>query len=145
MEEHVQNKNWFGRNWKWVVPVGGCLTIIIVGIFVLGAAVFTGINAFKNATPYEHAVTQAKLNPLVQEKLGDSIDTYGMFSGNLNYTNGKSVADISIPIEGETGKGTLYVVGEKIDDQWDYDALYVIIKDTEEKIDLLETVSLEAD
>ena len=29
MEEQKQ-KSWLGKNWPWVVPVGGCLTLIIV-------------------------------------------------------------------------------------------------------------------
>jgi len=40
MNEHTQQKNWFVRNWLWVVPVGGCLTIILLFVLGVGAIFF---------------------------------------------------------------------------------------------------------
>ena len=38
--EEVKQKSWFGRNWVWVVPLGGCLTIIALFVLGIGALVF---------------------------------------------------------------------------------------------------------
>ncbi len=38
--ENAQQKSWFGRNWRWVLPVGGCLTVILLFVFGIGALFF---------------------------------------------------------------------------------------------------------
>ena len=36
----TEERSWWSRNWKWVVPVGGCFTFIIIGVLALGGAIF---------------------------------------------------------------------------------------------------------
>ncbi len=135
----VQNqKSWWGRNWPWVLPVGGCLTVILLLVFGVGAIFFGVSNALKNSTPYEYAVELASNHPEVIATLGDDIETDGMFSGNISLNNGAGEADLKIPIKGYKGKGTLVVLGEKYDDEWIYEELYVLIKENGEKINLLD-------
>ncbi|HEV2762364.1 MAG TPA: hypothetical protein VGV38_05155, partial [Pyrinomonadaceae bacterium] len=44
-------KNWWGRNWKWVVPTG-CLGLLVgVGLFV-AAIVFIALSAVKATEVY---------------------------------------------------------------------------------------------
>jgi len=50
--EVQQKKSWWGRNWPWVLPVGGCLTVILLLVFGVGAIFFGVTNALKNSTPY---------------------------------------------------------------------------------------------
>ena len=140
MNQHVEQKSWFGRNWLWVVPVGGCLTVILLFIFGLGAIFFGVTKALKNSTPYEYAIVQAKNNVNVIELLGEPIETNGIMQGEISLHNNTGKVDIKIPIKGPKGKGSVIVVGEKIDGEWVYEELYVLIKETSERINLLSKV-----
>ncbi|MBN4058037.1 hypothetical protein JYT34_01215 [Olleya sp. AH-315-K02] len=140
MNEHVQQKNWFTRNWLWVIPVGGCLTIICLFVFGVGAIFFGVTNVLKNSTPYEYSVELASNNSDVIQLLGEPIETHGIMSGNISIQNNSGEVDISIPIKGSKGKGTVIVIGEKIDGEWFYEELYVLIKETNEKINLLNKI-----
>ena len=141
MKEQHQ-KSWFNRNWMWAVPVGGCgcgcLLIILFFVFGIGAA-FLGISSLvESSTPVEHALSKAKENTKVIELLGESLETYGIPSGNISLNNNDGEVDFSIPIRGEKGEGTLVVRGLKTNGEWIYEDLYVRIKETQEEINLLE-------
>ncbi|MBN4070539.1 hypothetical protein JYT76_02545 [Olleya sp. AH-315-F22] len=140
MNEQVQQKNWFTRNWLWVIPVGGCLTIICLFVFGVGAIFFGITNVLKNSTPYEYSVELASNNSDVIQLLGEPIETHGIMSGNISIQNNSGEVDISIPIKGSKGKGTIIVIGEKIGGEWFYEELYVLIKETNEKINLLNKI-----
>ena len=99
MKEHIQ-KSWFGRNWLWFVPVGGCLTIILLFIFGIGALFFGVSEVLSNSTPYEYAVEQASNDSRVIEYLGKPIETAGIMRGNISIKNGSGEVDISIPLKG---------------------------------------------
>ena len=140
MNEVTQQKGWFGRNWLWVVPVGGCLTIILLFIFGIGAVIFGVSNAITNSSPYEYAVDQASNHSIVIELLGDPIETAGMLSGNISLNDDGGIVDFTIPLKGPKGKGSVTIKGEKIDGEWIYEELYVLIKETNEKINLLNKI-----
>lgn len=135
--ENLKQKSWFGRNWPWVVPVGGCLTVVLFFVFGIGALFFGVSKAIKDSTPVEYAMELVENNVEVKKVLGHNIEVDGMFNGNLSLTNDDGIIDISIPIKGEKGNGKLIIKGEKYDGEWIYEDLYVRIKDTHEKINLL--------
>ncbi|GAA3600339.1 cytochrome c oxidase assembly factor Coa1 family protein [Flavivirga amylovorans] len=136
--EDIKRKSWFGRNWPWVLPVGGCLTIII--LFALGAgAIFFGVSKiFKSSAPYTYAVERAFENEDVIDFLGEPLETDGIISGNISLKNDEGEADFEIPIAGKNGDGSIIVVANKINDEWVYEKLYVLIKETKEEINLLD-------
>lgn len=136
----TQQKSWFGRNWLWVVPVGGCLAVILLLVFGVGAAVFGVTKLLKNSEPYEYAVKQATANEALITIIGEPIETDGMMQGSLNYSNGKGSADITIPLKGPNGKASVSVKGENADEEWIYEELYITIKETGEQINLLDKV-----
>ena len=138
MNEYVQQKSWFSRNWIWVVPTGGCLLIIILFAFGIGAAIFGVSKIFTSSAPYEYAVEQASKNPNVIELLGDPVETAGIMQGNISTTNDSGEVNIKIPLKGPKGKGSVTIKGKKINGEWFYEELYVIIKETNEKINLLD-------
>ncbi|WP_353777320.1 cytochrome c oxidase assembly factor Coa1 family protein [Winogradskyella sp. 3972H.M.0a.05] len=137
MEQHKQ-KSWFGRNWPWVLPVGGCLIVILLFVFGVGAVIFGATKMISGSEPYEYAVTTAKTNETVINILGDNIEPDGMMSGNISYSNNDGEADITIPIKGSKGEGSVSVKAQKTDGEWYYEALYVTIKETGEQVNLLD-------
>ena len=131
-------KSWFSRNWIWAVPGCGCLGVILVIVFGVGATFFGIRNFVKNSTPYEYAVAQATTNLDVIEILGDPVETDGVMSGDISIQNKGGNANFTVPIKGFNGLGTLVVSAERFDGKWVYEDLYVIIKETQERINLLE-------
>ena len=137
MEQHKQ-KSWFGRNWPWVLPVGGCLAVILLFVFGVGAAIFGVSKMISGSAPYEYAVEMAKNDERVISFLGENIEPDGMMNGNISLNNNDGEADIIIPLKGSKGKGSVSVKGQKTDGEWYYEELYVTIKETNKKINLLD-------
>ena len=138
--EVQKQKTWLGRNWPWLIPVGGCLTVILLFVFGIGAIFFGVTKALKNATPYQYSVELAKNNAEVIAILGDPVETVGMLSGNVSLDTEGGNADFQIPLKGPKGKAKLFVKAEKFDGEWTYQEIYVLIKETSEQINLLDKV-----
>ncbi|ETN94652.1 Cytochrome oxidase complex assembly protein 1 [Zhouia amylolytica] len=139
MNELSPKKSWWGRNWKWVIPAGGCLTIIIFIVVFIGTVFFGVSTMMKSSTPYEEAITRVKENKQIIEALGEPIVQEGMIQGKINYENDHGDIDIKVPLEGAKGKASLYIVGTKQGDTWNYSDMYIVIKATGETIFLLES------
>lgn len=136
--EEIKQKSWFGRNWPWLVPVGGCLTVILIFVFGM-IAVYLGVSkTIENSTPYEYALVKASNNSEVSALLGKPIEANGIFKGNISIKNDGGEADMEIPIRGSEGNGFIIVVAERIQKEWIYEKLYVIIKESNEEINLLD-------
>ncbi len=139
MEENSDHRSWFGRNWKWVVPSGGCLLIIILFIAFAGT-LFVGVTSmFKDSQPYKEAVLKAQNNEIVIDALGEPIETHGMVSGGINYSDGEGHTNLEIPIKGPKGKALIIVVADKYTEVWEYQTMEVTLEDTGETIPLLIT------
>jgi hypothetical protein len=126
---------WFGRNWKWVVPVGCLLPVL----FLAGCAVaifFFVIGALKQSDVYKTALTRAQTNPAVIEAIGSPISQTGIVSGSSNVSGATGEANLSIPLSGPRGKATLYVEAKKSADVWLFQTLVVKIQNTGQQIDL---------
>ncbi len=134
MEYSIQ-KSWFRRNWKWFVPTLGCGTIIILIIIgVIGIFSLIG-----GSEPSTYGLEKAAKNSRVIDLLGEPIEKYGIPTGEMTYNSSSgSRADIFIPIKGPKGKGSLIIKGRKESDVWEYQELYVLIKESNEKINLLD-------
>jgi hypothetical protein len=131
--------SWWSRNWKWFVPVGGCggcLFFILIGVVFFSSILFAVFGALKSSDVYKTALGRAKANPQVVAALGTPIEDGMLVSGNTNTNGASGHADLSIPISGPKGKGTIYAVAEKSAGQWSYSRLEVEIDKTKERIDL---------
>ncbi len=137
MEDQSPQKSWFSRNWGWVVPLGGCLTVIILFFIFLGSVIFGVSELMTGSDPYKEALVKVQQDEYVIEILGEPIETDGIMQGELSFKNNTGKADISIPIKGPDGEARVYLVGTKQNDLWTYTEMYVIISETEEQIDLL--------
>jgi len=138
MNEHIRQKSWFQRNWGWVIPVGGCLTVILLLVTGVGAAIFGLSKIFKESAPYAYAIDRASNDPDVIKLLGDDIASDGIMKGNISLKNDNGKANITIPIKGTKGVGTVTIIGKKTDGTWTYKTLFVTIKETNEQINLLD-------
>ena len=131
-----QESNWFGRNWKWAVPVG-CLGILIAGCVFVVLLVSVVFGFIKSSDAYTEAVSRAQASPAVAEALGTPIEPGFFVTGNINVSGSSGQADLAIPISGPKGSATLYAQATKSAGQWSYSLLQVSVSATDEQINLL--------
>ena len=130
------SSTWLGRNWKWLLPAGILLLLLLLAIFV-GGILFIVETSFRHSDCYVQALVRARADPQVVEKLGQPIEAGWTAAGSINISGSSGNADISIPISGPKGKGTLYVVAKKSAGRWEFQTLQVEINGEQERINLL--------
>jgi hypothetical protein len=128
--------NWWQGNWKWFVPVGCFSMLLLFVAFVVSIALIV-FSAVKATDVYKDALARAKVSPSVIQMLGSPIKEGFLVSGNTNVNGASGEANLSIPISGPKGKGTIYVAANKSLGEWNYSGLVVEIEKTHERIDLL--------
>jgi len=104
--------------------------------FVVSIALIV-FSAVKSTDVYRDALARAKAHPSVIEILGSPIKEGFLVSGNTNVNGASGEANLSIPISGPKGKGTIYVAANKSLGKWNYSGLIVEIEKTHQRIDLL--------
>ena len=96
-------------------------------------------SAVKSTDVYKDAFARAKVHPTVVEALGLPVTEGFLVSGNTNVNGASGEANLSIPIAGPKGKGTIYVAAKKSVGQWTYSGLVVEIAKTHQRINLLQS------
>jgi hypothetical protein len=131
-----QQKGWFGRNWKWFVPVG-CLSIVVVAGAVVAAGVYFIFGTIKSSDVYQQALAKARSNQAVVRELGEPIEPGWWVSGTINVSNDSGNADVKIPVSGPKKSGAVYATAIKKQGKWDISALEVGIEGETKRINLL--------
>ena len=132
------NSTWLARNWKWLLPAAILLLFLLFASFV-GGILFIVESSFRHSDSYVQALARARANPQVVEKLGQPIEAGWTASGSINVSGSTGDADISVPISGPKGKGTLYVVAKKSAGRWEFQTLQFEFEGERDRIDLLRT------
>lgn len=132
-----ERTHWWGRNWKWFVPTG-CLGMLLLAagfVFVIVSIVF---GAMKSSDAYKTALAKVQADPRVVNTLGSPIRDGFFVSGTTNVSGSSGHADLTVPISGPKGKGTIYFVATKFAGEWSFSKLIVEVGKTGERIDLTE-------
>jgi hypothetical protein len=137
MTSEPVRKNWLQRNWKWFVPVG-CLTLLALFAAFILVVVVGAFAAIKSSDVVKDGLRRAQENPDVILALGEPVEDRWWVSGSINTTGSSGEADISVPLKGPKGKGTLYIVANKEAGEWIYQRLEVEVDGGSERINLLE-------
>lgn len=90
----------------------------------------------KQTDVYQTALARAKADQRVTDALGTPISEGWYLSGSTKVSGGSGEANLSIPISGPRGKGTIYAVATKFAGEWTYSKLAVKIDSSGETIDL---------
>lgn len=130
---------WWSRNWKWFVPTGCCLTPLVLLAAFVAFLVFSVGGVLKHSDAYKNAVARAKADSRVTSALGTPISEGWFVSGSVHTSLGSGDANLTIPISGPKGKGTITAVASKSGGEWTYSKLEVKIDGSGETIDLMET------
>ena len=131
-----QQKGWFGRNWKWFVPVG-CLSVVLVAVVFVAAVAYLAFGSIKSTYVYQEAIAKTRSNAAVVRELGEPIEPGWLISGRINVNESSGNADVSIPVSGPKKSGRVYVSAVKKLGKWDFSALEVEIEGKTERINLL--------
>jgi Cytochrome oxidase complex assembly protein 1 len=125
-------KGWLARNWiKLLAGVFLFLLLLGFGIFALV------MGAIRSSDAATESVLRAQSNPLIVQLLGSPIKEGWFVGGSINVTTDAGDADLSVPISGPKGEGTVYVTGHKSAGTWSYSQMLAAIEGSSEKIDLL--------
>jgi hypothetical protein len=102
-------------------------------VFIIISIVF---GAMKSSDAYKIALAKAQADPQVVNALGSPIKGGFFVSGNTNVSGSSGHADLTVPISGPNGKGTIYFVASKFGGEWTFSKLVVEVGKTGERIDL---------
>jgi hypothetical protein len=130
------SRSWFARNALWVVPVG-CLGVLAALAAFAGLVLTIAMGSVKATDAYREAVDRAKASPQVLAALGEPVKVGWFVSGKVNVSGPSGDAELSIPLSGPQGKGTLYATARKQAGRWRYEVLEVEVEGRKDRIDLM--------
>lgn len=110
--------------------------LLAAGFVVVIASILFG--AMKSSDVYKAALAKAKADPRVVAALGSPITDGFFISGKTNVSGTSGHADLTVPISGPKGKGTIYFVASKFAGEWTFSKLIVEVEKTGERIDLVQ-------
>ena len=117
--------------------IGGVTFIVVVGCVV---GIFAGvISLFRDSDVAQEALARAQRDPQVEAALGRPLEI-GWFlpTGSLRTdAGGGGQVDLTLPISGPRGSGTLIISGVRTRGVWVYDRMIVTVNGTGQRIDLL--------
>lgn len=132
--------NWWSRNWKWFVPVTGLLLLLVViAFFASISAAVRGV--MRNTEPYRFVMERVERDPRVGEALGKPISEGWMPTGNVKVHNGTGQCDLTVPLGGPKGKGSVRVIGTSAAGIWTYTTVEFRPDGSGARIDLLPLAS----
>lgn len=83
------------------------------------------------------AVAQAESNAAVTQSIGSPLKVGWIVSGNVQVVNSDGHAELSVPVSGPKGSGTLYVEAKKRSGIWRLTFLEFAPKDGGERVKLI--------
>ncbi len=117
----------------------GCFSIALLFVAFVASVVVIVFSAVKSTDVYKDALARAKAQPAVIEALGSPIREGFLVSGNTNVNGASGEANLSIPVFGPKGTGTIYVSATKSLGRWNYSGLVAEIEKTHQRINLLQS------
>lgn len=132
----VKQKNWLQHSWKWMLP----LVIISILTFTLFFSMTAGhlgdfTKAYAEPQLFEGAKDIAQQNKKVTELLGklEPVEKMAILEGDIEYSDENNHVTLSVKIIGATGKATMDVIANLINDAWEYQKIAIRIKNPPKK------------
>lgn len=134
--ELVSPPSWWKRNWKWALPTGGCLTILVIAIVVVVSGLYSFAEGIKSDVGYDPVVEAVSKNQDVIEIIGEPITSKGLESFNIKINNGVRTNNITISIEGPNGDGVIHLMTLGKDKDLTYQKIEVSIEGSDQIIEI---------
>ncbi|PKD17303.1 hypothetical protein APR41_18570 [Salegentibacter salinarum] len=133
----LQQKSWWNRNWKWVLPIFG---IIFISIAVFFSSNMDGVaadlaQAYADTELYNNALVKVKTDQKAKVLLGDiePIDKMAILEGHVEYSSDNKSVYSSVRIVGTKGKANMDISADRINNKWKYNEISIRIKNPPEK------------
>jgi hypothetical protein len=123
-EAPMQQKGWFSRNWKWLLPVGCLVPLMCCGVFGLGTYL-TVSKVIQGSPAFVEAMEKVNQSPEVASLIGTPVTPGFGISGEMNDKNGEGTANFTVPLTGTKGNGTLHVVAHGSGGKWEFSRIDV--------------------
>ncbi|WP_299766910.1 cytochrome c oxidase assembly factor Coa1 family protein [uncultured Dokdonia sp.] len=136
MEEEIR-QSWWKRNWKWALPSGGCLTILIIIAIIIGVT-FNSLAKSTSIVAYINVVTELQGNTEVAQALGKPIE---ILEEGYDPEVSKDHLDVQMQLDGQKADGTLIVKADKIDGKWVYSMCTITVEGTNQVIDIKDALN----
>jgi hypothetical protein len=107
-------------------------------IVFVGSIALIVFSAMKSSDVCKDVLARTKTHPAVIEALGSPVTEGFLVSGNTNVNGASEEANLSVPLSGVKGKGTIYVAATKSLGRWNYSGLVLEIERTHQRIDFLQ-------
>lgn len=91
----------------------GCLGAVIAVLAIVGFTFFGIRKMATSSEAYQDSIAAIEANPAALEALGTPIEPGFLVQASYKIENGNESIDMSVPVSGPKGKGTLRVVGSK--------------------------------
>lgn len=119
---------------RWVViGCSGLLLLVVVGVASIVSLVMGSI---KKSGAFQEALEKARSHPAAVAALGEPIVSGFFITGSIHVEGSSGEANLSIPLRGPRGKGTLYVEATKRADRWEFALLELEVTGQVERIDI---------
>ncbi|MGV8815798.1 MAG: cytochrome c oxidase assembly factor Coa1 family protein [Gelidibacter sp.] len=140
--ELIEQKSWWKRNWKWLVPVGGII-LISLGIFInsgMGGIITDFAQSYSDTELYENALLKVNNDPKINKLLGEiePLGKMAILEGQTEYSNNNQSVNSTVRIIGKKGKAKMDIIAGRINDEWKYSKINVRIKNPPEKKQTIE-------
>jgi hypothetical protein len=118
----------------WLVT--GCGVMAAAGIAFFVAIFVIVLGSMRSSAPYKDALRTVRADDRARTILGTPIEAGYFSSGSISTTNTDGNVDLTIPVSGPKGKGSVHIRGTKTNGRWSYSQLELTPK-TGPPIDLL--------
>jgi Cytochrome oxidase complex assembly protein 1 len=133
--DQPRERSWWGRNWKWVVPLGCLSPFLLIGGCVAALAIVL-FGSLKNSDAYQKSLEAVRANQEVESVLGAPITPAFFVTGNIFVGNGGGHVDISYDVSGPKGSATVHAVADKKDGAWEFRSIKVFPAESGKRIDV---------
>jgi hypothetical protein len=107
------------RKKMWVIVILSVLLLIFLLIVGCCTALYFGVtHALKSTQVYVLSIQRAQASPCATSKLGTPLTANGVPQGSANENNDSGSADLTIPIKGPQGTGSVHVIASRENKIW---------------------------
>ena len=147
-----QKRSWWSRNWGWATPVGCLLIPLLCCGGGFGSLLLFSTTLIKSSVAYTESLAAVQANAQAQQLLGTPIEAGFFVNGSVNKHLSADVhsssedsasvqssgsAEITYPVSGPDGSGTVRIVAEIHRGEWTFKTLVLTINKTGKSIDLI--------
>jgi hypothetical protein len=120
---------------------GGCLVVVLAGVGLVVGIFALVSGSIRNSDVCTQAMARAAASAEVRALLGTPLTQGWMISGSINLNGSNGDADVTFPISGPKGGGSVHAEAKKKNGAWIFTTLTVTPDQTGKEIDLLAPTS----